>query len=312
MNSIDNKKNNQIAFFYLFVGIFAWATIEITIVMLKNQKNINPITINFFRIFLGGLIILIYLIITGRYKNLISYVKKYPLYYIPASAIGLVAGLIIYTEGTMMTKASYAATIFSTNPIIISILSIYFLKEKITKNKIIGIFFGFFGVLLMITELNFSYFFNIDNLLGNFLVFIGMCLWCIDIILGKAQMNKARKDNNVTGYESEYFNFLTMICAALIMSPFLIITGEFNILNDYNTKIWFGLFYLGIVTTGIGYVLFFKGLNKMEASKGINVFYLKPIIATILSFFILHEIPNNYLYIGIIIEIVALILISRD
>lgn len=304
------QKNSKLGFLFLFLGIFTWSTIELTYKLI--QSSINPLTANFLRMLIGGIILLIYGMFTKSNKKLKEFLKLYPKYYLPAALIGLVFGQIIFLMGTQMTEANYAATIFSSNPIIISIFTIYFFKEKVTTEKIIGIFLGFFGVVVMVTQLQFGDFLSAKNLLGNLLVFVGMALWCIDVILGKALFNKAKREHKTTGFESEQFNSVTFIVSAIMMIPAVLATGDFARLPTYGLNTWLGLLFLGIVTGGIGYVLFFKGIEMMEASKGINMFYFKPIIATILAFFILGEVPNIFLYIGIVIEIVALLLVSAD
>ena len=57
---------------------------------------------------------------------------------------------------------------------------------------------------------------------------------------------------------------------------------EWKNISHYTPTSWLGVLYLGIITGGLGYVLFFKGLKYMEASRGINAFYFKPVIATLL------------------------------
>ncbi|MCP4760818.1 MAG: DMT family transporter [archaeon] len=305
-----NNKNEKIGFIYLFFAIFTWATVELTFKLV--QGSASPLNTNFFRMLFGGITIIIFIFRSKGSSTFINYIKLYPKYYIPASIIGLVFGMLIYLTGTSMTLASYSATIFSSNPLIISTIMMLFLGEKQTKKKILGVIIGFFGMILMITELNFADFFAEENLIGNFYVFIGMLLWSIFVVIGKMQMNHAVEKELSDGNESENFNAITMIIAALSMLPFILLSGDFEVITSYTIDIWLGLLYLGIVTAGLGYVLFFKGISMMEASKGINIFYLKPILATILSFFILLEIPTIYLFIGLVFEVIALLLVASD
>jgi drug/metabolite transporter (DMT)-like permease len=107
------------------------------------------------------------------------------------------------------------------------------------------------------------------------------------------------------------FNAITFLWSVILNFPFLFIGNELIRIPQYSGLTWGILIYLGIFTGGLGYVLFFKGLQLMEASKGITIFYLKPIIATFLSFLLLHEVPGPSLYIGIVIEIVALFLVAH-
>ncbi|MHA1822050.1 MAG: DMT family transporter [Promethearchaeota archaeon] len=325
MVDVSNNSSKK-GFFYIFLGIFFWSTIEIVYKLIQNE--VDALNANFWRMFFGGFVLLLYSatlknskkalkdqndIIKEGSKGFIFFIKRYYLYYINASLVGLVVGQIIYLQGTKMTEAAYSATIFSANPIILSLLTIIFFKENKNLIKILGIIIGFIGVVFVITDFQFNNFFNSANIIGNFLVFIGMSLWCIDVFLGKAIMNKAEKDNVVSGYESEYFNAVTFILAAMIMLPFIIRLEGFDKMLNYSASAWLGLIYLGVVTGGIGYVLFFKGINMMEVSKGINIFYFKPIIASILSYFIFPSVHLKIsLFLGILIEMLSLIMVSNN
>ena len=262
---------------------------------------------------IGGLFMLGYLIASKKYTTFILFIKKFAPHLVVASIIGLVFGQIIYIYGTQLTgNSAISATIFSANPIIISFYMIFRHNESKSKWKIGGILLGFLGVLIIMTEMNFTQLFVKDNLLGNLLVFLGMSLWCFDVLISKIIFNRIENEKeNENVWDSLDFNTITFLIAGLGMIPFLLLPGEFHALSQYTVKAWIGVFYLGIVSGGIGYVLFFKGLQKMEASKGINAFYFKPIFATILSFIIFATIPNIYFFIGLTLEMIALYLISK-
>ncbi len=352
IKSIKSGKinKNKLGYLYLFIGIFFWSTIEITLTLIKNE-NTSPIIINTFRMLIGGIFLLGYITISGRLNQFKQFIRIFPKYYIPAAIIGLVIGQIIYINGTQKTQPELAATIFSSNPIIISLYMMLFQNEKKTKYKIIGVIIGFLGVLLIITELKFDVFLQEEYLVGNLLVFIGMSLWTLDVILGKLIFNKSqnqkekdteklgennqknkklsnqnknehntldkeeqkRKENNNQdiAFDSLDFNAATFIIAGLAMVPFLALPSEIEIIPKMTIKAWMGILWLGIITGGIGYLLFFKGIQDIEASEGINAFYFKPVFSTVLSFLIFGNIPSTIFYIGLIIEIFALVLVSK-
>ncbi|MCF2141487.1 MAG: DMT family transporter [Candidatus Lokiarchaeota archaeon] len=312
------------AYLYIIIAVFLWATIEIVMKLIQN--NSSPFLMNFFRFFIGGFTLLFYAITVKKTKSIKKFLISHPKYYIPAALIGLAGGLLLYSFGTSLTEASMSAAIISSNPILISTYMIFFKGESKSPSKITGILLGFIGMLFIVTEMHFSAFFSNEYLLGNMLVLVGTCFWVVDLILGKLIMNKSRlsyqnhKENEVfstKGTESQKvssldFNVLTFLLASLFMSPYLLVSDEWSVIVSQSLSTWLGLLYIGVVTTGIAYLLFFKGLGSLEASKGSNLFYLKPIFATILAVLVLDEIPSIYFYLGIILEVIALILISKN
>jgi len=166
------EKNSKLGYGYIIFGIFTWSTIEITIKLIQSESS--PITLNFFRFSVGGLVLLLYSLASKRTKSLIPIIRQYPKYYLPASVLGLVLGMLLFAVGTTKTDASLAATIFSSNPIIISLVMILFRNEKKNLKKVIGIILGFLGVLVIITEFRFEILLNSENILGNQWTFSGI------------------------------------------------------------------------------------------------------------------------------------------
>ena len=297
---------------YILVGfaILCWASIEI--VMKLIQSNSSALLMNFFRFCIGCLFLFGVAITTHRIQYYPRYLRFYwkPLFF--ASSLGLALGMFLFALGTTLTQASLAAAIISANPLIISTYMMVWQGESRSKLKIIGIILGFIGVLVIITQLNFTALMNPDYILGNILVFIGTILWSIDLIIGKLLLKNTSQYPDLPAMTSLDFNTLTFLGASIMMLPFVfLIPSELESMLQMSPVSWGGLFYLGILPTGIGYLAFFLGLRKIDASQGINLFYLKPIFATIMAFLILHEIPSLFLYIGIGIEFLALFLVTR-
>jgi len=311
---MDMVRSTVQGYLFLFIGIFFWATIELTIKMI--QANSTPITINLFRMGFGAIALFGYIFITKKTASLWVFLRFYKRYYLFAALLGLALGLTIYTFGTSFTQASLAATIFSANPIIIAIYMIFIQKEQRSGKKFFGILLGFLGVVVVITQLQFSVLFQPEMLLGNILVFIGMSLWCIHVIVGNLLMRhkigpklQTLQDYSVSNVD---YNGVTFLASSIMMFPLLLLPGEIHAIMQFTWSTWVGLLYLGFIAGGVGYICFFKGLALMEASRGINAFYFKPIIATLLSIALLGESPGWYLYLGITIELIAIYFVSRS
>jgi len=290
-----------LSYLYLIIAIFLWATI-----------NTTPILINFLRFFIGGISLLVYKILTGKTQTLKFLIETFPKSYLIASFFGLTIGMTLFAYGTSMTEPFLAAAIISSNPLLISTYMILFKGEKRSFKKIFGIILGFIGMIMIITNFQFKDFLQMENLLGNILVLVGTALWCIDLIIGKILLEKTKENEENTKVTSLDFNIVTFLASSILMTPFLFLPGEFSTLLNQTLDTWLIMLYLGILATGVSYFLFFKGISKMEASKGINLVYLKPIFATILSFIIFSTNPSLFFYIGCGIEILALIIVSYE
>ena len=304
------KKETTKSYGYILIAVFLWATIEIVMQIIKDDTS--GIIINFFRFFIGGVTLLVYSFSVGKVRSLKLFLVRFPKFYLPASLFGLTFGMLLFSIGTLKTEAFMAATIISSNPIIISFFMILFQGEKRNLSKIGGIFLGFLGIVIIITEFQFADFLDSEYFVGNLLVFLGTILWSLDLIIGKVLFNKSKTNPEEVQVSSLDFNTVTFLITALMMIPFLFLPGEGEKLTSQSLSTWAALIYLGIFPTGVAYLFFFKGIQRMEVSRGANLFYLKPVFAVALSALILQGQPNIFFFIGLGVELLALFLISKN
>lgn len=286
------------------------STIEITYKLIQDFGTVPPALGNFFRMSLSAIVILLYIVITGGFSRFLRFLKIHPKFYLIASIVGIFGGILVFMYGLSLTEPALAAAIFSSNPILISTISILFLKESKSIRKIIGIIIGFIGVFIIISEFKLSGFFGQTNQLGNLLVFIGDILWSIGVVIGKACMNKAKE----LGESTEVINFdlagVSFLISTVLMVPVVFVEREFQWISTFTWQTWVGVLFLGIFSTGVAYLFFYKGLSLVEASEGINLFYVKPVITTVANIIIFSYLPHYTFYIGVVLEFAGLFLVT--
>ena len=64
--------------------------------------------------------------------------------------------------------------------------------------------------------------------------------------------------------------------------------------------------HLGLVITGLAYLLYFEGMKKISAAKAAAYFFMKPVLASLLAFFILKETLSLGQIFGIILVVLSL------
>jgi len=77
-----------------------------------------------------------------------------------------------------------------------------------------------------------------------------------------------------------------------------------------NSSVLLSVLYLGLAATGTGYLLYFKGLHRIGASKGATVFYLKPVFASLLAVLLLGETVSAAMIAGTAVILSGLFLVS--
>ncbi|MBY9005869.1 MAG: DMT family transporter [Candidatus Lokiarchaeota archaeon] len=301
---IGNKNHGYII---LLTAVFSWSFSEIIVKLL--QSNVGVLSLSFFRFFIGGLFLFLILLIRNDLKGIRKIIRNNLPIFLISSCFVLGFSNIIYFIGVTYTEANIAAAIYTTYPIWITIYSIFILNERENlKFKFIGIIFGIIGATILITQFNFAGFVSLEYLWGNFLVLSGSIIWSLYSVLGKKIQ---LVEHNITNYALKY-GMLTSLFACIPIIFFLIYSSDIKYFFNYQLYEWFWIFFLGIICTGFGIWLLFEGISRLEVSKGMSFAFLKPIFASILSFFILSEIPSPILIISIAIIIISIFLINKN
>ena len=95
--------------------------------------------------------------------------------------------------------------------------------------------------------------------------------------------------------------------AAVILLPYNLITEQFKNISITSTIILMIVF-VGIIHTGIAYALYFGSIKNIKAQTAALLSYIDPVVAILLSAFILHEVIGIYEIIGAVLVLGATII----
>jgi len=311
MSSTQSQEKQKIGYLYMFLGIFFFATIEITAKIITSFSKLQQ---HFLRIILGVLIISIMIYYRRDYIHPLKYLLDHWKLIIGAAVIWITIASPVYFFALNLTKASTAALLLASNPIIVSIGSMLVLGESKTKIKFIAVIIGFLGALIIITEFQFGSF-EIEEIIGNLLAFFAVFGYSFYTLISIYLTKKAISSEKNSGTSLEKFdlalefNFWGFLFGVIFLIPFflfdLIIINPILDISGLDVIL---LLYLGIMTTGVAYILYTLGINKVEPSRGVLLFYSKPIIAMSLAWLFLQESLTIYFIIGFCLIFIAVII----
>jgi len=101
---------------------------------------------------------------------------------------------------------------------------------------------------------------------------------------------------------------LTCYLGSLFFLPLILGKDLYNSLPSTRGD-WLLVSYLSILGTGMAYLFYFLGLMRIEVSKASQTFYLKPILASLLSIILLGERFVLSMYVGTAIILFSLALV---
>jgi len=105
--------------------------------------------------------------------------------------VGIAGHNLIQAYGLLYTTAISTGWIIAAQPLFITLSACLFLRERITVRKIIGLFLGFFGVFLIITQGVFSLaVFHWSSSFGDFLILFSAITWTIFTVGGRSFLSR--------------------------------------------------------------------------------------------------------------------------
>lgn len=175
-----------------------------------------------------------------------------------------------YTTLTNATLGYYFA------PVFVMLLSPIILKEKLPIKKVICIVVAVIGMISIVGN-GFSAT-GTDDLLGITFGITAAVFYAALMLLNKfiKEMNRLE------------VTIIQLGVTALILLPYVLLTEGLNMLSVSSSSIPFILF-LGIVNTGIGFWLFFSGMEHLKGQSIAMLSYVDPLVAILISGLILQE-----------------------
>ena len=257
--------------------------------------SFGPITIAFLRVFFGAIPVLL----LCYYKKIkIEAFSKDWYWFAMIGFINLVAPFFLIAYGVQSVQSNLAAILMSTTPLSSTVLGHFYIKdEKFNFIKTIGILIGFSGILYLFSD---NILINENNFFSAILILLGSTCYVIGGVL-TLKISK-KKNENVTGS--------ILVWAVLILIPIVsIVEQPWNVSPRLDSTI--SVIYLGLVSTGIAWLLRFRILVNNGLIFQSQVSYLIPIFGTILSYIFLKELVTFKVLISLIAVSVGIYFVRK-
>ena len=257
--------------------------------------SFGPVTIAFLRVFFGAIPVLL----LCYYKDIkIEAFSKDWYWFALIGFINLVAPFFLIAYGIKSVQSNLAAILMSTTPLSSTVLGHFYTKnEKFNFIKTFGILIGFSGILYLFSD---SLLIDENNFLSALLILLGSTCYVIGGVL-TLKISK-KKNENVTGS--------ILIWATIILIPLVsFIEQPWNISPRLDSTI--SVIYLGLVSTGLAWLLRFRVLVNNGLIFQSQVSYLIPIFGTILSYIFLKELITTKVLISLIAVLVGIYFVRK-
>ena len=257
--------------------------------------SFGPITIAFLRVFFGAIPVLL----LCYFKDIkIEAFSRDWHWFAMIGFINLVAPFFLIAYGVKSVQSNLAAILMSTTPLSSTVLAHFYTKnEKFNFIKTIGILIGFSGIVFLFSD---NLLIDENNFTSALLILLGSTCYVIGGVL-TLKISK-KKNENVTGS--------ILIWATIILIPLVSLFEQpWQLTPRIDSTI--SVIYLGLVSTGIAWLLRFRILINNGLIFQSQVSYLIPIFGTILSYIFLKEIITIKVLISLIAVVIGIYFVKK-
>jgi len=184
---------------------------------------------------------------------------------------GGAASQLLFFHGISLTSPIDASIIMTITPVIVLVFSLFILKERITKNKLLGISIGGIGAILLIIYGNTDM--GTSSFLGNLFIFLNTIFYGLFLVLAK---NLMKKYHGIT-----VISWMFLIGFVIVL-PFGINGVWATNFEGFTLNTYLAIGYMILFTTFLAYLLNMYALNYVSPSVNSSYMYFQPAISFIM------------------------------
>ena len=227
-----------------------------------------------YRAVLAAMLLGLYFIVTKQKIGFKAIGKELGLLMLSGAAMGF--NWIFLFEAYKYTTVSVATLSYYFAPVIVTVACPVLFREKMGLKQWICFAMSTIGIVLItgIGDLSGS-----DNHVMGIAFGLGAAVLYATVIL----LNKFIR--GVAGIQRTFLQFLAAIA---VLIPYVLCTEGVN-LGQLTTGGWISLLIVGLFHTGVTYCLYFSALRELPGQEAAILSYIDPLVAVLLSVFVLGE-----------------------
>ncbi|MBQ9109147.1 MAG: EamA family transporter [Oscillospiraceae bacterium] len=184
---------------------------------------------------------------------------------------------ILLFEAYRYTTVATATLCYYLAPVFLILASPFALKERLTAKKLLCVSVALAGMIPVsgVLQAGFS---GVQELKGILLGASAALLYACVVLMNKRSGETPPLKRTM----------VQMAAAAAVLLPYVLLTEELSTLSPAPVELGL-LLVVGVIHTGLAYMLYFGSMNALEAHTLAIFSYIDPIVAILLSALLLHE-----------------------
>ena len=288
-------------YLYIAVTVIMFTSYEVVLKYIAGQINSVQLTLCRFSV---GFLFLLPVAISTLKKRKKRLDRRSAAYFAMLGLVGIALSMPILQMAVNYTSSAVTAVLFSCNPVFVTFLAYFLLREPIKPRHVAALILEVAGTVVIISPWNTSL-----NMTGVLLALLSTLLFSLYGVMGK------RKCAEFGGAVVTCFSFLS---GSLIVLVFILLThipwiaqlfqslgmdnfSNIPILAGYT---WANLPYVLFVSVGvagIGFYCYFRAMEYQPASVVSLVYFFKPALSPVLAWCLHGEDISGNILLGILL-----------
>ena len=252
----------------------------------------SPATV-FYRALIGGLFIILMCLVSNKVIDIKSMKENFMILVLTSFFMGL--NWVFQFEAFKVSSVAIGTVCYNTMPIFLLIIASIVFKERITFKNIICISIATIGIVLVSNVIETGI--QSNQVLGCIYGIFGAVLYALIVVYN-------RKLSNIATHDKIIFQF---IFSSIIMAIYVLLIQRNTLFFDKNLDSHtyiiglISLLTLCLFHTGFCYVHYFNAVSNLKAETVAIMTYIDPVVALLLSYFVLKEQTTGMQIIGAIL-----------
>jgi len=243
----------------------------------------GPLVLVEVRVVIAALFLLPIFLLRANISELTVHWKKLAI----LSVLNSAAPFFLLTFATLSITGGFAGILNATAPIFAAMVAWVWLSDRLGVSQIVGLVIGFVGVLVLVwnkVTLAFD---------GTTVAILAGIIAAIFYAVGGNYTKKYMGQMNSLAIATG-----TMIAAAIILLPIAVYLWPSE---PVSSRSWIAAIIMGVASTGIAYILYFRLIRNVGPAKAITVTYLIPAFAMFWGAIVIDEKVTPIMVVGCII-----------
>ncbi len=286
-------------YFYIFVAVVMFTSFEVALKFIAGQINSVQLTLCRFSI---GFIFLLPIALRTLKKRGRKLDHGSIAYFALLGLVGIALCMPILHMAVSYTNSSVAAVMFSCNPVFVTFLAYFLLKEPIKPRHIVALALEILGTVIIISPWDSKL-----NMTGVALALLSTLLFSLYGVMGKRK---------VAEYGGAVVTCFSFMFGSLIVLIFILIThipaiayifqgagldsfSNIPIFAGYTLENLPYVLFVSVGVAGIGFCTYFLAMEYQPASVVSLVYFFKPALSPVLAWMVHGEEIIQSMFVGV-------------